>query len=430
MKRIFVSALCVSFIMLVLYNCKDEPPIVPPPPPPPPPNIKDTLTLTIEYVTHRSIIINSKTTTNNRNSTVELYRQFNNADTLVAEYPITSNDTSIIDDNNGTGLQLNTSYTFYAVRIDSTGERKDSSDIITATTLAATNFNYNWQEFAFGEPGSDLYDVWGTDENNVYAVGGVYFNDTSYGVIHWNGVEWKPVSQFGGGVAIHGFSGNDIWTVGGTIYHFDGVNWNEILLQDQILVDNLPYYSVWGTNSNNIYFGSGRGKIIHWNGNKAQIVYSNPDQVFVKDLDGCASDFIIGVGTGMVPPLLAVKYDGISWNELPISDIWSLNALSIATKKQIYFGGDGVFEMRGNNFSRIQSFGYYVWDVKYDRQTGVTVASGAFDGIYIYNGLEWRNYKGQISSDNTSYSGIFLINNTIFCVGSTTIEAKIIIGKN
>jgi hypothetical protein len=33
-------------------------------------------------------------------------------------------------------------------------------------------------------------------------------------------------------------------------------------------------------------------------------------------------------------------------------------------------------------------------------------------------------------SDNTSYSGIFLINNTIFCVGSTTSEAKIIIGRN
>ncbi|GIK62046.1 MAG: hypothetical protein HND39_07935 [Ignavibacteriota bacterium] len=428
MKSICAVLLKISFLFIVISGCKDEPPVVPPPPPPS--DVKDTLRLTFEYATHRSIIINSKTTTSNKHSTVKLYRIFNNADTLVSEYPITTNDTSIIDDNNGNGLQLNTNYTYYTVRIDSTGERKDSGNIITITTLAATNFNYTWQEFALGDPGSVLYDVWGTDENNVYAVGGVYFNDTSFGVIHWNGVEWNVASQFGGGLAIHGFSANDIWTVGGTIYHFNGQIWDEILFNDQILVDNIPYYAVWGTNSNNVYFGSGRGKVIHWNGNKAQIVYSNADQVFVKDLDGYASDFIIGVGTGMVPPLLAIKYDGTIWNDLPISDPWSLNAVSIATMKQVYFGGDGVFEMIGNKFSHIQSFGYYIWDIKYNKQTGVTVASGAFDGVYIYNGMEWRDFRGQISSDNTRYSGIFIANNTIFCVGSTTSEAKIVIGKN
>ncbi len=315
-------------------------------------------------------------------------------------------------------------------RLDSLGERKDSSNIITATTLAATNFNYTWQEFDLGDPGSVLYDVWGTNENNVYSCGVIIDGDTVYGVMHWDGVEWEPVKGNGGLEAIFGFTNNDIWTVGGSIFHFDGMNWVEIMFNDQILVDNLPYYSVWGTNSSNVYFGSGRGKIIHWNGSKAQIVYSNPDQVFVKDLDGYASDFIIGVGTGMVPPLLAVKYNGVSWTDLPISSDWSLNAVSIATRKQIYFGGDGVFEMIGNNFSRVQSFGYYIWDVKYNRQTGITVAGGAFDGVYIYNGLGWRNYRGQISSDNTKYSGIYLVNNKIFCVGSTTSEAKIIIGSN
>ncbi|GJQ43374.1 MAG: hypothetical protein HND39_08685 [Ignavibacteriota bacterium] len=428
MKRIIVSALSIIFILLVIYNCKDEPPVVPPPPPPA--GVSDTITLSVEQVTHRSIIINIKTTTNNPNSFLKLYRQYNNTDTLAAEYAITIADTSIIDDNNGNDLQLNTSYTYYAVRIDTTGERKDSSSFITAATLAATNFNYTWQEFALGDPGSVLFDVWGTDENNVYGCGVIIMGDTVYGVMHWNGAEWKPVKRNGGLEAIFGFTNNDIWTVGGSIFHFDGLEWKEIMFYDQILVDNLPYYSVWGTNSNNVYFGSGRGKIIHWNGNRAQVVYSNPDQVFVKDLDGYASDFIIGVGTGMVPPLLAVKYDGVNWTELPISSNWSLNAVSIATRRHIYFGGDGVFEMKGNNFSRIQSFGYYIWDVEYNRQTGVTVASGAYDGIYVYNGLEWRDYRGQISSDHTRYSGIFIANNIIFCVGSTVNEAKIIIGKN
>ncbi len=429
MKRIFAIGLSIIFLLLVMYSCKDEPPIVPPPPPPPPNNVKDTLTLTFEYATHRSIIVNSKTTTNNKSSTIELYRQFNSTETLVAEYLITTNDTSIIDDNNGNGLQLNTSYTYYAVRIDSIGERKDSSNFVTATTPAATNFNYTWQEFVLGEPGSVLYDVWGTDENNVWAVGLIIINDKYFGALQYNGNEWLADSTVGG-YAIYGFAQNDIWVVGGGIFYFDGQNWNDMLFADPILIDNTPYRSVWGTKSNNVYFGSGRGKIIHWNGSKAQIVYSDPDEVFVNDLDGYTSEFIIGVGTGMAPPSLAVKYDGTIWSNLPISNNWSLNSASIVTKNHIYFSGGGIFEMQKNKFTRIYNSGFYIWDIEYNRQTGVTVASGSFDGIYINNGVEWRDYAGQISSDETTYSGIFLTNSSIFCVGRNDTQAKILIGKN
>ncbi len=426
--KILLSALVLLFSALFIFSCKKDNPVVPPVEPPV--TLKDTLTLFVEQVTHRSIVVNVKTTANNPNSTVELYRQFNSQDTLVTEYPITIQDTVVTDDNNGNDLQLNTEYRYYAVRIDSTGEKKDTSNIVTAKTLAATNFNYTWQEFSIGDPGSVLYDVWGTDENNVYAVGGVYYNDTSYGVVHWDGIEWKPSSRFGGGVSIYGFSVNDIWTAGGTIYHYNGQQWNEILFDDQILVDNIPYYSVWGTSSTNLYFGSGRGRIIHWNGTSAEIVYTNPVNVYVNDLDGYSSDYIIGVGTGMVPPLLAVYYDGTDWNNLPISSNTALNAVSIVTRNETFYAGDGIFKMKRGVFSNIFNSGYYVWDIEYGKQTGVTVASGDFDGVYINNGLQWENLRGQITSDNTSYVGIYLTNNTIFCVGSTINEAKIIIGKN
>ena len=73
-----------------------------------------------------------------------------------------------------------------------------------------------------------------------------------------------------------------------------------------------------------------------------------------------------------------------------------------------------------------------MWNITYHKQTGVTVASGAYDGIYINNGIEWKNLTGQLSNDETTYSGTIIVNNTIFCVGYTTInnKAKIVIGKN
>ena len=426
MKRTILSASGIILIILSFYTgCKDEPPIVPPPPPPPP-VYKDTITVIVEDVTHRSITVNINTTKNNPNSTIKFFRIFSSTETQVSEYPITVNDTSIIDE----GLELNTTYTYYAVRIDTTGERKDTSNITIGKTLAATNFNYTWQEFFIGDTGSVLYDVWGTDENNVYACGIVIINDTVYGVIHWDGIEWKPLKRDGGAYAIFGFSNNDIWIVGGSIFHFDGQQWNEILYEDQILVDNIPYYSVWGTSSSNLYFGTGRGKIIHWDGNSAEIVYTNPDIVQVSDLDGYSADFIIGVGSGFIPPLLAVYYDGNNWANLPISSNWSLNSVAIVTKNQSYYGGDGIFELDRGNFYRILSPGYYVSDIEYNKQTGVTVAAGHFSGVYIHNGLEWRNYQGQITTIDDDFVGIFLINNAIFCVGRNDTQAKIIIGRN
>ncbi len=429
MKRNIIRSLPLLLLFVIYPGCKEDPPVVPPVIPP---VLKDSIVVTITGTAHRSLELNIKTTKNNPNSVIEVYRQQSSANTLIAEYYITITDTTITDDNNGNDLIIDTEYSYYAVRKDSAGERKDTSNIAVTKTLAATSFNYTWQEFSLGsgENPNVLYGVWGTNENNVYAVGGVTINDTMYGMLRWNGSEWLPFSNKVGGYAIYGFSDSDIWAVGGAVWHFNGSVWEEYTHKDPVIQDNRTYTSVWGTSSNNLYFGSGGGKIVHWNGTKAEVVYTNPSIVQVKDMDGYASDFIIGVGTGMIPPLLAVKYNGISWNPLPISSNWSLNSVSIVNRNHIFFAGDGIFEMKRNNFSQIFQSGYYVWNIFYNKQTGVIVASGAYDGIYINNGIEWKNLRGQLSSDETTYYSTFIINKTIFCVGRNDTQAKIIIGKN
>ena len=429
MKKIIIISTVLS-VFLVLSCDTTELPIIQPPTP----VVKDSIEVFVTGTFHRSLELNIKTTAQNKNSVIEVYRQQSNVNTLIAEYLITITDTTITDDNNGNDLQINTDYSYYAVRKDSAGERKDTSNIVVTRTLAPTSFNYTWQEFSLGsgENPNVLYGVWGRDENNVHAVGGVTINDTVYGIIHWDGIEWKPVKYYGGGYAIYGFSASDIWVVGGGVFHFNGTIWEEYTFRDPVILANISYTSVWGTSSDDLYFGNSGGTIVHWNGTRAEVVYTNPSIVQVKDMDGYASDFIIGVGTVMIPPLLSVKYNGISWNQLPISSNWSLNSVSIINRNHIFFAGDGIFEMKRNNFSQILSPGYYIIDVKYNKKNGVIVGAGSFDGIYINNGLEWQDQRRQITSDNTSYSGVFLTNNFIFCVGSTTTgnKAKIIIGKN
>ncbi|MCZ7602228.1 MAG: hypothetical protein M5R37_05140 [Melioribacteraceae bacterium] len=432
----------ILLLTFLILACKEDPPIAPPDPPPPPTVINDTLEVSIIDFTHISIVVNVKNTKNNPNSFVELYRTENRIGYLVAEYPITITDTTIVDDNSGNDLELNTEYGYYVVRRDTSGARKDTSSIAYAATLEATAFNYTWEEFSIGSSQygpNVLYDVWGSSETDVWAVGGFYDdNNTNYGALHYNGSEWTPDST-AGGVAIHGFSANDIWTAGGGVYHFNGSQWEKIdsyssgnqgIPLDEVLYNNRPYSSIWGTSSNNLYFGNQRGVIVHWNGTNASVVYTHDSQVAVQDLDGYSKDYILGVGIGLVPPLLVVNYDGSNWNKLTVANDPSMYSVAILTKKLSYFAGNGIYQMRDNSFSRTYTSGYEMYDVEYNHQNGVIAACGPFDGIYINNGIEWRDYRGQITSENIRYYNIFMINNTIFCVGSTLNEAKIIVGKN
>ena len=215
--------------------------------PVPPITKADSLTLSSVDVTHRSATLNIKTTQHNTGKTIELRRDYNSTDTVVAAYSVNVLDTTIIDDHDGEGLLLDTDYNYYAVRLDSLNQPVDSSETVTITTLAATSHNYTWQEFTIGELQSTLYDVWGTSENNVYACGTVIINDTAYGVVKWNGNEWKPEKRIGGLRAIHGFSEGDIWTVGGGVWYYDGNNWMDMDETNNVLKDNRTYISIWGT---------------------------------------------------------------------------------------------------------------------------------------------------------------------------------------
>ena len=333
---------------------------------------------------------------------------------------------------------LDTTYTYFAVRMDSLGQLKDTSNIVTQKTLAPTSHNYTWQEFTIGEWQSVLYDVWGTDENNVWAVGTVMINDTAYGVLRWNGFEWKGDKKIGGVSAIFGFNNNDVWVVGGAVEKWDGIKWTRIdatvtnghiTIKDSVLFYNNPYTSIWGTSSSNLYLGNQWGKIIHWDGSKADLVSENYSEP-LNDMEGYSSDFIIAVGTDFTPPASTLYFDGLSWSDYPnIDNGYSLNAVTIVNPYEIYWAGEGIFRTTRENQIQVFSSGYYIWDIEYNKLTGEVVASGAFDGVYIYNGLRWENFRGNISNDETTYAGIFLINTTIFCVGRNDNQAKIIIGS-
>jgi hypothetical protein len=428
--RIAILSTAALLFSLVLFSCKKDNPVVPPVEPPV--VLKDTVTISVKGVTYRSIELNVQCSMNNSQYSIRLFRTLNSKDTLVAEYLITVRDTTIIDNNNGNGLQLNTEYSYFAVTKDTTGEIKDTSNTVNATTLAATSHNYTWQEFNIGDWQSTLYDVWGTDENDVWAVGIVYIDNKFYGGLHYNGTDWNPDSTFGG-YAIYGFASNDIWVVGGGIFHFNGSFWDGIEERYPILNDNAPYTSLWGTSSNDMYFCNQWGKIIHWNGTKAEIIYDTGGY-YITDIYGTGPDniWVCGARSSSNWENLLLHFDGYSWikdNTLPVQ-IFQAGGILSFNPRENFIAGNGIFQGYTDNWTHIPAnINQSVSCIRGDKSNNI-FASGAFSFIIHFNGVDWHIYTELSTPSGGALYGIIPLGNKVFAVGynENGSAAKIIIG--
>ena len=440
-RKIFllVTAIAMLSLLLTITGCKKDNPVVPPETPTS--AVKDTINLNVEGVTDRSISVRIKMKLADKNSTtVKLYRKLENVPVVVTELPGAVIDTTIIDDDNWHYLQLDKSYSYYAISYDSTGEKKDTSNMITAKTLAPTSHNYSWKEYIIGEWQSQLKDVWGTDDNNVWAVGTFTINGVPYGIIKWDGTEWKPDKKNGGQAAIYGFSNSDIWTVGGGVFHYDGNEWKRINAKgvnsqsiplDTVLNDNLPYTSVWGTSSNNLYMGNIYGKIIHWDGKKAEEIYDFG--IWITDINGTSADNIWFTCTGVTNILIA-KFNGNGFEEIihyplypvPMNTTYPLNS------REVYFAGNGIFRKVNERKYTNEEIDKSKGEVYKIRGTGANniFAVGAFSAIYHFNGQDWKFYDEVHTSSGGIDYGVFVTEDKVFVVGINQdhAKAKILIG--
>jgi len=187
-------------------------------------------------------------------------------------------------------LLPNTTYSFHAA-IQPSNQAEVKSNVPSVATLDTTNHNFTFETFTFGEHSSSiLFDVAIIDENNIWAVGEIYMNDSlgqpdphAYNAVHWDGNEWLPQKitvEFRGNLitpALYGvfaFSNNDIWFSSGVPIRGDGENWTQYHLFDMGILgqDDGSLKKIWGSNSENVYFVGNKGTIVHYqNGNWTKI---------------------------------------------------------------------------------------------------------------------------------------------------------------
>ncbi len=171
--------------------------------------------------------------------------------------------------------------------------------------VGANGFIMNYDGKKFSNVGKatyyDLQEVWGTDHDNVYAVGG---DAGTAVIIHYDGVSWEiAYTDTSGGPynSVWGSASDDVYAVGpgGRIVHFDGVNWTAV--ETDIVSNRAWLNGIWGFARDDVYLvgSAGDGLIFHFDGTEWALVHTEISAVFTA-VHGTTEGQVYAVGSRVV----------------------------------------------------------------------------------------------------------------------------------
>jgi hypothetical protein len=431
MKRVIVVVFVIS-LGLLLKSCNTTEP---------PPD-GQAITLKLEDISCTEAWL-ELTTTNLQLPTAVTIKQNNQNRTTIN---LTKADTLLYVDS----LSPKQVYTFQVSSI----QNPVSSNAVNVTTLDTTSHNFTWQSFEFGQHSSSvLYDVAIIDENNIWAVGEIYMNDSLgqpdpkiYNAIYWDGTSWelkRITVDFRGNLitpileGVFAFSNVDIWFVGSLPIHGDGQNWIMYDLRTTLDPD-LSLSRAWGTSSNEIYFVGRSGSIAYHSGTNWRKIYSNTE-LHRYDIDGKYSEeenkyeVLVTAANRFVSfekQILQIN-NSVSVIRMVTDGIpYSIKGLWFESDRQYYVCGGGVFNKKNIEdatvWKEIEVSEYYTEAIDGNGINDI-VLCGDFGEFLHFNGVSWKSYQ-------ELFSGILLLNisikqDLIVSVGIDNPKAFITIGR-
>jgi len=423
--------LVVAFLMLLNLGCKkspteiDKPPIIITPP---------SLELSVDDISCTEAWIKVK----KLNDTTFLPISIKINDEEFFHGFLANVDTVLFVDS----LTPNTTYTVKGIILDTLQTTKE----LKVTTLPTTSHNFTWQTFTFGERTSALYDVAIIDENNIWAVGEIYMNDSlgnpdpnAYNAMHWNGSKWeiKKISVlYKDNLTVAPLESVFILPTGEIIFssglpylpQADG--WKLYHLWDMgVLSQNDGRVTkIWGTSMNDLYFVGSKGTIVHYDGkNWKKIesgtttdltdVYGDGDNVFICGYKDFKPTVLLKYYNGVITKLIEedhfeYKTDFISgW----IKSIWvKKDKLFSLTFYDLYRSktstkGEGAAIWKGDINS---------WGSNAVRGNDVNdIFTTGYNGLlWHFNGVSWKKYDELVNTTDPFYS-LSVKGNIVVAVG-------------
>jgi hypothetical protein len=350
-------------------------------------------------------------------------------------------------------LQPNTAYRFDAVTYDDGKEIK--SNPVTFTTLDTTSHNFSWQTFVFGQHSSStLYDVAIINENDIWAVGEIYMNDSlgnldppCYNAVHWDGQNWKLNKIYHGSYcnpvdyppfkSIIAFSDTDIvLTSGGSIGFFDGVTNRTDCSITPILSGTIN--KMWGSSSNDFYIVGNNGSIAHYQ-NRGWTKLETDIDIDFRDIYGSVNEesdeleiIALASNSGLNQSKKIVRIKDHTVETLPDSGLVDyLSTIWFMSGRKYCIGGQGYYESRtfGPVWERNNTIPpFHITSI---RGAGLNdiVLGGSFGLLMHYNGVSWMNYAYITASYFDVISEVAIKDNTIVAAGFKGSKAVVLIGK-
>lgn len=431
-----MKVLLIFIIILISLRCETTEP----------PN-KANLTLNVEDVSCTEVWL-KLTTTNLPLPTAVVLKQ---NDAARATINLTTADSLLYLDS----LLPKQTYIFQISSI----QHPVSSNQAIATALDTTSHNFTWQTFTFGEHSSSvLYDVAIINENNIWAVGEIYMNDSTgqsdtqpFAIAQWDGFTWKL-----GKVSYHDYNQTikypgpifSVYEIDNVTYvasyanllKWTGLDWEE----KAFFINQLPFngqvLKILGDNAKNIYCTGRNGYIYNYYYSGWKII-PNDNDLDVYDLCGKQN------GLNSYEIICVAAKQSVSSNkkifQINNNTLKDLSAVGIPSsirsiwfkpRRKYYVVGSGMFT-KNDIFSNESwnSIGesvtqFYTNSIDGNNLNDIVVC-GAFGELLHFNGATWKSFQNELELQSGSYRTIKIKNNLLVAVGYDSPKAIISIGR-
>jgi hypothetical protein len=325
-----------------------------------------------------------------------------------------------------------------------------------SNSIDTTGHNFTFQTWTFGQHSSSVFhDVAIIDENNIWAVGEIYMNDSlgqpdpiAYNAGYWNGNEWtlqKITVKFRGNMitttleGVCAFSNTDIWFVGSLPIHGDGTNWIMYDLRST-LDPNISLSKAWGISSNDIYFVGRSGSVAHYSNTNWQKIESGTelniyDIYGQKKANGEFEIICVAAEVAVSTDKKIFKIINNTAQDLPTAGIpSSLKGIWFKPGEKYYVVGSGMF----TKTDIYSSNGWLaIWQGVTESYTGSIdgndlndiVVCGSYGEMIHYNGNNWKSFKIELQLQSGTYGEVKIKNNLIIAAGHKSSQAVITIGR-
>ena len=283
-------------------------------------------------------------------------------------------------------LLPNQSYKFKVV-LNTTNNPQLTTNEVLAQTMDTTSHNFTWQTFEFGviTNQSHLFDVAIINENNIWAVGEIYMNDSLgnpdpnlYNLVKWDGFSWKTERVYFRNSqgqfflapmkSIFAFSTNDIWIGLDQIIHWNGTQYISVELSNAVFQSWIN--KIWGSSSNDLYIVGSVGNIAHYGGSSVGWKkIESGTSLFLSDIavNDLGEIFICDGNTAYGQGILLKSTNGNNFStfaegaNIPESQLFnpklygSFSSIWFDQNNTLYSGGNILFQNKFSKWSYVKS---------------------------------------------------------------------------